>query len=87
MDTFISAWSAEQDLDTFITACSIDNVIKAELLLNCGVDPNSVSRDGSWSGLTAAAWNGRRKIVKMLMGKPEIDVNIITDGDVDGSRM
>ena len=80
--------SAEQDLDIFISACSLNNVIKAELALSLGVDLNTVSGDGRWSGLTAAAWNGRQKIVKMLLLKPEIDVNIITDGDVcDGSRM
>ena len=80
--------SAEQDLDIFISACSLNNVIKAELALSLGVDINTVSRDGRWSGLTAAAWNGRQKIVKMMLEKPEIDVNIITDGDVNGgSRM
>ena len=76
--------SAEQDLDIFISACSLNNVIKAELALSLGVDINTVSRDGRWSGLTAAAWNGSQKIVKMLLEKPEIDVNIITDGDFNG---
>lgn len=79
--------SAEQDLDIFISACSLNNVIKAELALSLGVDLNTISRDGRWCGLTAAAWNGRQKIVKMLVEKREIDINIITDGDVNGSRM
>ena len=76
--------SSEQDLEVFISACSLNNVIKAELALSLGVDINTVSRDGRWSGLTAAAWNGSQKIVKMLLEKPEIDVNIITDGDFNG---
>ena len=35
--------------------------------------------DGPDSGLTAAEWNGRQKVVKMIMEKPEIYVNIITE--------
>ena len=70
----------DQDLHIFIEACKVNNVIKAKMALDLGVDVNAVSKDGHWAGITAAAYHNSKDIMEMLLSHPKIDVNVTTTG-------
>ena len=70
----------DQDLHVFIESCKVNNVIKAKMALDLGVDVNAVSKDGHWSGITAAAYHNSKDIMQMLLSHPKIDLNVTTTG-------
>ena len=70
----------DQDVHIFIESCKVNNVIKAKMALDLGVDVNAVSKDGHWSGITAAAYYNSKDIMEMLLVHPNINVNVTTTG-------
>ena len=70
----------DQDVYIFIESCKVNNVIKAKMALDLGVDVNAVSKDGHWSGITAAAYNNSKDIMELLLSHPDINVNVPTSG-------
>ena len=62
----------------FITSCEENNIKKVEACITLGVDVNTVSEDGTWSGLTIAAHKNYIKLLDLLLSQPAIDVNLAT---------
>ena len=62
----------------FITSCEENNLKKVGACITLGVDVNTVSEDGKWSGLTIAAHKNYIKLLDLLLSQPAIDVNLAT---------
>ena len=62
----------------FITSCEENNIKKVGACIILGVDVNTVSEDGKWSGLTIAAHKNYIKLLDLLLSQPAIDVNLAT---------
>ena len=70
----------DQDVHILIESCKVNNVIKAKMVLELGVDVNAVSKDGHWSAITAAAYYNSKDIMELLLAHPNINVNVTTTG-------
>jgi len=60
----------------FITACRDNDLIKVTSCINLGVDVNTVSENGRWSGLAIAAKKNYTSLLDILLEHPKIDVNL-----------
>ena len=62
----------------FIQVCKNNS---PEILIDClsrGVDVNTVSEDGRWSGLTIAADKNRPELLEIMLSHPDIKINNTT---------
>ena len=66
----------------FINACQDNDIVKVNSCINLGVEINTVSEDGLWSGLTIAAKKNYIKLLDILLTHPNIDVNLATSAVV-----
>ena len=62
----------------FIIFCKENDVEKVKCCIKLGVNVNTVSEDGNWSGLTIAAHKSYTKLMDLLLSQPGIDVNLAT---------
>ena len=60
----------------FITFCQENDVEKVNCCIKLGVNVNTVSEDGEWSGLTIAAHKNYSELLDLLLSQPGIDVNL-----------
>ena len=59
----------------FIEHCKANNLEGVTDCLSRGVDVNTVSEDGRWSGLTIAAYKNYPELLEILISHPDIKIN------------
>ena len=59
----------------FIEACKSNNLKRLTDCLSRGVDVNTVSEDGCWTGLHIACYKGYVELLNLLLEEPNLDVN------------
>ena len=64
--------------EQFLDHCHENNISEVKKCLSRGVDVNTVSGDGDWSGLIIAAWNDYSDLVDLLLAQPDIKINNTT---------
>ena len=62
----------------FLRHCRDNNLAGVRHCLSRGVDVNTVSEDGEWSGLTIAAENNYTELLEILLSHPDIKINKTT---------
>ena len=62
----------------FLQYCYLNNLEKVRDCLARGVDVNTVSEDGDWSGLNIAAYKNYLKLLDVLLSQPDIKINKAT---------
>ena len=62
----------------FLQHCREHNLDGLRESLSYGVDVNTVSEDGHWSGLTIAATRNYLKLLEILLSHPDIEINNTT---------
>ena len=70
----------------FLKHCDDNNLEGVNGCLSRGVDVNTVSEDGYWSGLTIAARNNYLELLEILLFHPKIKINNTIGGDFSGQR-
>ena len=63
----------------FLKFCTDNNLEGVTDCLSRGVDVNTVSEDGHWSGLTVAAHENYTKLLEILLSHPQIKINNTTN--------
>ena len=64
--------------DQFLKNCHKNDLNGVTDCLSRGVDVNTVSESGDWSGLTIAAYNNNPELLEILLSHPHIKINIKT---------
>ena len=59
----------------FVRACKNNDLKGVSDCLSRGVDVNTVSEDGRWSGLTIAAEKNYPELLEILLSHPDIKLN------------
>ena len=72
--------------EDFLQHCRDNNLAGVTDCLSRGVDVNTVSEDGRWSGLTIAAEKNYPELLEILLSHPDVEMNITTDLNRWGSR-
>ena len=62
----------------FLESCHDNNLNGVTDCLSRGVDVNTVSEDGYWSGLTIAAEKNYTELLEILLSRPDIKINNTT---------
>ena len=62
-----------------IQNCHYNNLHGVRDCLSRGVDVNTVSEDGEWSGLTIAAEKNYPELLEILLSHPDIKINNTTE--------
>jgi len=70
--------SRNEELE-FIRNCGENNLAGVTDCLARGVDVNTVSEDGDWSGLTIAAEENYPELLEILLSHPDIEINKTTE--------
>ena len=70
---------SQQEGEQFLNHCLANNLDGVGICLSRGVDVNTVSEDGSWSGLTIAADKNYQELLEILLSHPDIKINNTTD--------
>ena len=70
----------------FIQHCQNSELERVTDCLSRGVDVNTVSGDGRWSGLTIAAWQENTELLSVLLSISIAMLSIITSVDVVNDR-
>ena len=70
---------SQQEGEQFLNHCLANNLDGVGICLSRGVDVNTVSEDGSWSGLTIAAEKNYPELLEILLSHPDIKINNTTD--------
>ena len=68
----------------FLKYCQENNLRKVRESLSRGVDVNTVSENGRWSGLTIAAHKNYPELLDILLSQPDIKINQTTDSCIAG---
>ena len=68
----------EKLAEEFIKHCENNNLDGMTDCLSHGVDVNTVSEDGRWSGLTIAADKNFLELLDFLLCHPQIKINLTT---------
>ena len=68
----------------FLQHCQANNLDGVTDCLSRGVDVNTESEDGRWSGLTIAAEKNYPELLEILLSHPDIKINNTTDSRVLG---
>jgi len=63
----------------FLQHCQANNLEGVTDCLSRGVDVNTVSEDGRWSGLTIAATKNYPELLEILLSHPQIKINNTTE--------
>ena len=61
--------------EEFLKYCWENKLDKVSDCLSRGVDVNTVSEDGCWTGLHIACYKGYPELLKLLLEEPNLDVN------------
>ena len=59
----------------FLENCHENNLVGVTKSMSRGVDVNTVSEDGQWTGLTIAADKNYQELLEILLSHPDIKVN------------
>ena len=81
--------SSSESQKEFLQHCTDNNLEKVRHCLSRGVDVNTVSEDGRWSGLTIAAEKNYTELLEILLSHPDIKINKTTkwyDGSFQQSQ-
>ena len=70
----------------FLKYCRSNNLDMVRDCLNRGVDVNTVSEDGYWSGRTIAAEKKYPELLEILLSHPDIKLNNTTDSMTVGGQ-
>ena len=70
----------------FIDACLKKDLRKVEACLLLGVNPNTVSEDGKWSGLSVASFENEPQLLDLMLKQPDIDINLPTSATIHRSN-
>ena len=62
-------------MSEFLQHCQDNNLDGVTDCLSRGVDVNTVSEDGKWSGLFIAAEKNYTDLLEILLSHPDIDIN------------
>ena len=65
--------------DDIIEHCQDNNLEGVTDCLSNGVDVNTVSEDGRWSGLSIAAEKNYTELLEILLSHPDIKINNTTE--------
>merc|ERR1712062_659495 len=83
-DRIVSSQIMSRHLETeFLRNCEENNLNRVTECLSRGVDVNTVSEDGHWSGLTIAARMNYPALVDILLSHPDIEINNTTTVDIE----
>ena len=63
----------------YLQNCRDNNLDGVTESLSRGVDVNTVSQDGRWSGLTIAAEENYPELLEILLSHPDIKINKTTE--------
>ena len=63
----------------FIQYCHNNELERVTHCLSHGVDVNTLSEDGCWSGLTVAAWKNYSDLLEVFLSQPDIKINLTVD--------
>ena len=67
-------------VDIYFESCQKNNIEEVQHCIALGVNINSVSSGGLWSGLAICAKNNYLQLLDILLSCDKIDVNIKTSG-------
>ena len=70
---------AEKMDQDFIQCCQNNELERVTHCLTHGVDVNTLSEDGCWSGLTVAAWKNYSDLLEVFLSHPDIKINLTVD--------
>ena len=63
----------------FIQHCRNNNLERVRICISRGLNVNTVTEDGCWSGLTIAAEKNYPELLEILLSHPDIEINITTE--------